>query len=1235
MLGDSLNAALEEQEKNKTKIKQREREKNRHKKELNNKSNSKINKTNDNIIIPGDSNPLDSEINIIENTSNKINISINSKKTNPQINIKSNISKNTPKKDLKINKNIANNIYSNDQNLNQEYFQTKKKKIIPLPKSNNSNNNKYSSKSPDNTQNHKRKREISKSPDNNYHHKKSNSINNNISEISKEEITKRIKESILDVDQRYLNPSFNLMSEIINVFGDINFEKVKQDINRLKSVNTKLDDIIKLLVDKHSEEFFQILGYVRETKNIIEASKIKYDYAQVSLNNLTSNVSNLVINENKDWKLQSIFLNEIITRLSKTLHIFEILHECEEYIRNDKLLDAMNIINTSKEEHLNYDKEFRNYNLLVTINIRFIHIQKEINLKIITGLNQVIFFDEFKVRDEFYKEHKEKEVFVPLTEVINDDSNSKNDTNDISNNSENLNNNENNILYKKVNSLINYFVNYFSKISIDTEIVKPINKFINIIEKVVNYKLEEEIGLKFVSDIDINASNNINKVNYALNKRNTETLIYYIKCLREYNDESLLKLLNILIETINSSLNNFLCKTVDIINEKLKLILPLLSKFNLEEKNEKIKFLLFLQILVLILMHSLIKMNTLIKYVIKNNKNIKSIFVENLEEKKENKDKNMENNNIYVNSKEFRAITNKIYSAYEKCFIMILLTFYKNIIQKSELTEGDTGNVNLSSNHSFHDFSDFEALLKRKINEMNFLNFEHLSILYKIIDEMYNVCKNRYNINFKDLKKYLVSGTSTLFKYYSNKLYVNKFFDLASFTNDYDSSLNNFKFFEELSNKLEILKKLYIFALDVGYKEIMKILRQLLMKYYDDQKTFLTKLQKDCIHRQLYKNLWEHLSKNKINEDLLNTLIINYQFRKYSKNSESLDSTIKSKIKNKNINTNISTSTKNSNDEKNFSDVFKLLSTNFIFEIIKATKPSDQLILLTRNYKLLELLTKFLISNESICLMIENFIFDLMNNQFENAKIIALMEQLKSVKLENMLNNENLDLSSLIIISISTLDNISQEKLKMLLLLKVEYICLMIPLARNLTRNNYYLNEPQMTPEYFVVSFINDLTMYVNLFQYGLEPELCNFIMEDTLLIINNIFIETINNMSNSINSYGANLLIRDFEYIKDNFQYDTRFYVDDNENNKFIRSVFYCVNYIKLLTVNDNKINELVDIYFQVIPFDKNFVKPIFELKKISRKNNQVNENNQIARDNFMYNINNNEDEDDYNSFL
>ena len=57
----------------------------------------------------------------------------------------------------------------------------------------------------------------------------------------------------------------------------------------------------------------------------------------------------------------------------------------------------MNIINKTKEEHLNYDNEIRNYNLLVIINTGFIHIQKEINLKINTGLNQVFFFNFIKI----------------------------------------------------------------------------------------------------------------------------------------------------------------------------------------------------------------------------------------------------------------------------------------------------------------------------------------------------------------------------------------------------------------------------------------------------------------------------------------------------------------------------------------------------------------------------------------------------------------------------------------------------------------------------------------------------------------------------------------------------------------------------------------------------------------------------------------------------------------------
>ena len=379
MLGDDIKAALDEQERNNALKRHQEREKNIR------RTKDKSSKKKEDFIMPDDSIPGDStEINT--NISNNNNYYYKSSRQQQQQPLdKSSEKRRSKNKEKEISFNISNNNSKN--NSNQDNIIINKKKHIPLPKTSTKYGN---SKSPIRSPNH------SPNPNNNNNNNpkgnpNNNNNSNNISDISKEEIIKKIKDILKEVDPRYLNPSFNLMSEIINVFGDVNFEKVKQDIERLKYTNTKLDDVIKLIVDKHSDEFFQILGYVRETKNIIESSKIKYDYAQVSLSNLTSNVSSLAINENMEWKLQSIFLNEIISRLSKTLHIFEILHECEEYIRNDKLYDAMNIINKTKEEHLNYDKEFRNYNLLVTINIRFNHIQKEIDLKLNTGLKQIIF----------------------------------------------------------------------------------------------------------------------------------------------------------------------------------------------------------------------------------------------------------------------------------------------------------------------------------------------------------------------------------------------------------------------------------------------------------------------------------------------------------------------------------------------------------------------------------------------------------------------------------------------------------------------------------------------------------------------------------------------------------------------------------------------------------------------------------------------------------------------------
>ena len=53
------------------------------------------------------------------------------------------------------------------------------------------------------------------------------------------EIDKEIAKCLEDIDPRYYNPNFNLMTEIVNVFGDVNFDKVKIDIDHLNKIDEK------------------------------------------------------------------------------------------------------------------------------------------------------------------------------------------------------------------------------------------------------------------------------------------------------------------------------------------------------------------------------------------------------------------------------------------------------------------------------------------------------------------------------------------------------------------------------------------------------------------------------------------------------------------------------------------------------------------------------------------------------------------------------------------------------------------------------------------------------------------------------------------------------------------------------------------------------------------------------------------------------------------------------------
>ena len=255
-----------------------------------------------------------------------------------------------------------------------------------------------------------------------------------------------------------------------------------------------------------------------------------------------------------------------------------------------------------------------------------------------------------------------------------------------------------------------------------------------------------------------------------------------------------------------------------------------------------------------------------------------------------------------------------------------------------------------------------------------------------------------------------------------------------------------------------------------SYNEIMKIVKELFVKFFEDTKIFITKLKKDCVHHNLFTTIYESILKS----EEIDSLLFDFQFRKYQ------GKIITSKTPQSILNETLSKSI-----------------TTFILNVVKTTKPNENLYLLTRNYKLMELLTKFIVSTETVSTMSENFIYDLMKMEFSQAKITAMLEQVGHLAFDNISDAVNVDISTLILVSLNTLDKISFETLKILVLLKIEFCSLIISLARSLKRNSYWLNEPQMTPEYFITSYVNDFNMYNALFQYNLNEVEYEFIKRD------------------------------------------------------------------------------------------------------------------------------------------
>ena len=113
-------------------------------------------------------------------------------------------------------------------------------------------------------------------------------------------------------------------------------------------------------------------------------------------------------------------------------------------------------------------------------------------------------------------------------------------------------------------------------------------------------------------------------------------------------------------------------------------------------------------------------------------------------------------------------------------------------------------------------------------------------------------------------------------------------------------------------------------------------------------------------------------------------------------------------------------------------------------------------------------------------------------------------------------DTEAKDIETLLTINFKTLEKIVQELSKLVLICKVEMSSVITNLIRNINKNEYWLSEPQMSPEHFTTAFTNEFILYNHMFQGNLNSSQYNFLMKDFLLLINQSFIHCMKTLNST-----------------------------------------------------------------------------------------------------------------------
>lgn len=989
----------------------------------------------------------------------------------------------------------------------------------------------------------------------------------NKNSISKEEfdkITSSVDDFLKGIDIKFFNANFNILTELIDVFGDSDYEKVKYNIETLNSLNKKLEAVLVHIVKTHNKDFFKIISFVRQVFSDSEHFITKITEFSDFLSYLKTTNKFLTVSNTQNWKLKSLYFSRILNNMNKINNILRIIIDCEQFYYNNKLFNSILYLNKLLSEYDSFDKDFRKFDLLVSSNDRLRKLKSNIFSKLCELFDEyVLISNSTSLKPDFMNINysaKDYENIKMSNKKINDDLINQ------------VNQSYKYLIEKSFTEQTNYysFSSFFKLLyitqSFEFSIIKNANK---LDEKYSALKDKIFIDKKL-------ASNNLSLDLFSNNRLNN--LINFYNSFQIYSENiEILKLIEM----------SFFDKIIENFETTIEVSVELIKETCLTETlSDKDKFMLFIQEQFFFLYKVFINY-----YSFRN----------------------------YLENNDNRFFLNKIMSKFQYVFSLPILIFAANnnidfnpdeLKKKSSITNEV---FDFNFNQDIKDFI-FPYLKKNslevKIRENPYSDYSLWPIITKLSWNFYVfIRKQGFNIELERFKEVVLvfnNYFSTKTRYEVISFSPNN--RSVSYLSEVDIDSNNLKLINEFYTKLDNLKEMLFYSSKNSYVDILKSVFSLIFTINQE----ITRLLKYYKGRIFYDNIIADL-KQEIKSTFLKKLI-EPNFLDINKDKETETKKVNVDSKETIDNVTVCVDNNNSFEFENCS-IYNERISRILYTGIPETNEKR---LLFKSKLQIEFFLKLTANLENLINHIENVTKSILEKCFKGGTLRAFMNQYSSKFYKDMIKEKRslieknpsslpivLDFDSPLIKSVSSnyfdfivclilneVEEVNLQYFEMLLINKTELSFVLNSYFKQLRKRKFNLLEPQMFCDNYSSAFCKELKQAQSIFKGYLSNKAFTFVSCHLLCLFNTTSLKCLNILNNnSVNVIGSNLLKRNYEFVV-----NTCFKL--NVSKEFENSIVIYPNYVKLLFLSNDELVLSIKSSMNKTTYSTSFIDSLLEIR-------------------------------------